>query len=258
MRTTNFLAKSSSLTAYSPINSVPIIKTFVSSLSDYSGSVNISQIGDFYKLEILTPDFDCFLFIVWNGNAEIVRVGNPSILAICYLKNLNLTTPYKHIDTNGNLLKSGVLTEIGQGFYYINPNSLDNKSFFYIDNKHLITLKLPYPNLDIVGDGSIKLNPNVWQLIAIPVQNEKVYEYFVKQLEDKTGESEENILEVCNCYFGQEDKFRSYVPAVTNRLSSNNFPLSITDGIHSEITAFWVKMRDYTTFYNQDLIFEWG
>lgn len=258
MRHTDFFTKSSSLTAYSKSSNNPQIFTFTSSLSVFSGVSTIVNIGVYNKLEIVLPDFDCFLFIKWDNNVEIVRVGIPSVLAICHLHNINLSMPYKHIDTDGNLLQSGNLTEIGECFYYINPQNLYNKSFFEIDNKHLITLKLPYPNLQSVGSGSILLNPNVWQLIAIPIQSEKVYEYFVKQLEDKTGESEENIIEVCNCYFGQEDKFRSYVPSVTNRLSSNNFPLSITDGIHSEITAFWVKMRDYTTFYNQDLIFEWG
>jgi len=111
--------------------------------------------------------------------------------------------------------------------------------------------------------GRIRLNNNVWQLIAVPVQNKNVNDYFLNNIEaqiqtydgDKTVT---DVIEVVNAYPGHRDKFFSFVPGVTNVSSESNFPLTIDDGSIKEVTAFWVKMKDYYSITNnEDIIFEW-
>ena len=111
--------------------------------------------------------------------------------------------------------------------------------------------------------GRIKLNNNVWQLIAIPVQAKNVHDYFLNNIEAQlqTYDGDKTIsdaIEVVNAYMGHEDKFRSFVPGVTNTSSPSNFPLTVDDGTVKEIVGFWVKMKDYYAITNNEpIIFNW-
>jgi len=111
--------------------------------------------------------------------------------------------------------------------------------------------------------GRIRLNNNVWQLIAIPVQNKNVNDYFLSNIEAQLQTYDSNtditdVIEVVNAYPGHVDKFYSFVPGITNTASESNFPLTVDDGSIKEVTAFWVKMKDYYSITNnEDIIFEW-
>ena len=110
------------------------------------------------------------------------------------------------------------------------------------------------------GTGKIKLNNNVWQLIAIPVANKTVNEYFLNKVEAilktyDTNLTSADAIETCNAYPGQLNKFLSFVPGFTSAASEHNFSHVINDGINiNEVTAFWVKMKDYQTLTNGDNI----
>jgi hypothetical protein len=108
--------------------------------------------------------------------------------------------------------------------------------------------------------GTINLQNNRWQLIAIPVQDVKVKEYFVDRLADKYGLQPEEMIEICNAFFGSDNLFRSYIPGVTNPDSANNFPLVYNDNGSLEVTGFWVKMKDLTGLVPDvnDIVFEWS
>lgn len=113
------------------------------------------------------------------------------------------------------------------------------------------------------ANGRIRLNNNVWQLIAIPVEGKNVNDYFLNDIEAQlqTYDGTKNItdiIEVTNSYPGHLDVFRSFVPGVTNPASENNFSLVVDDGSIKEVVGMWVKMKDYHALTGgEDIIFEW-
>jgi hypothetical protein len=112
----------------------------------------------------------------------------------------------------------------------------------------------------IGGAGSIQLEYG-WQLIAIPVEygywdstaHEHVHDdvtrakaenYVMDQIEDlyATVSGIETIVEVANTYTGDQQAFWSYVVGSTPTSSPHNFQLVYDDGIHREISGFWIKI----------------
>lgn len=124
--------------------------------------------------------------------------------------------------------------------------------------------------------GSIELEPNVWQLVAIPVQfgyfdssggvlvHDKstpatVYNYVIRQIESVYGKPAEQLLSVCNAYIGDDNFFRSYIPGFTAETSPHNFPLVYVDDdapdgeVRREVVAFWVR-----SIHTSPIIITWG
>lgn len=146
-----------------------------------------------------------------------------------------------------------------QGHYRISGIVKDNYGAEGNDTKEVF---IEY-NANCDGEGTIKIQNNVWQMIAIPVRNVNIKEYFLDVLDSKIKVSDDtksvsDVIEVANCYLGNENQFRSYVPGFTNATSINNFPLVYNDEGNFEVTAFWIKTKNFTEFYDQDLIFEWS
>jgi len=121
-----------------------------------------------------------------------------------------------------------------------------------------------------ISSGEMQIEAGVWQLLSIPVQfgyfnngtGELIHDgttvariknYLLDQIEYNLGNSAEDYIEVANCYFGDEDAFRNYVPGTTNPASSQNFPLAYMDGTRLEFTAFWIK-----SIHTSDIVIEWG
>jgi hypothetical protein len=50
------------------------------------------------------------------------------------------------------------------------------------------------------------------------------------------------VVEVANTYTGDAQAFYSYVVGVTPESSFHNFQLTYDDGIHREISGFWIKI----------------
>ena len=114
------------------------------------------------------------------------------------------------------------------------------------------------------GSGSIRLNNNNWQLIAVPVDAKTVGDYFIPKVDalikahDAT-KSAADVIEVCSAYPGHINKFLSYIPGFTLSTSEQNFSLIIADGTNiKEVTGFWVKVKNYYAITsNQDLFVTW-
>ena len=107
----------------------------------------------------------------------------------------------------------------------------------------------------IGGYGSIELEYG-WQLIAIPVMygywddttHEHVHDdvtvakyenYVQEQIDDLYGAG---VVEVANTYTGDNQFFWSYVVGSTPTSSPHNFQLVYQDGVHQEISGFWIKI----------------
>jgi len=114
------------------------------------------------------------------------------------------------------------------------------------------------------GSGSIRLNNNNWQLIAIPVDAKTIGDYFIPKVDalikayDNT-KSASDVIEVCSAYPGHINKFLSYIPGFTLSTSEHNFSLIIADGVSiKEVTGFWVKVKNYYAITaNTDLLVAW-
>ncbi|MEA3451590.1 MAG: hypothetical protein U9Q83_06760 [Bacteroidota bacterium] len=113
------------------------------------------------------------------------------------------------------------------------------------------------------ANGRIKLNNNVWQLIAIPVEGHNINDYFLNDIQAQLQTFDDtkditDIVEVVNAYPGHLDKFLSFVPGVTSTASENNFTLMVDDGSIKEVVGFWVKIKDYHAITTDtDIIFNW-
>jgi len=123
-----------------------------------------------------------------------------------------------------------------------------------------------------IGSGSIELEYG-WQLIAIPVEfgywnstthqhvhddvtQAKVENYVIDQIEDLyvTASGIETIVEVANTYTGDNQAFYSYVVGSTPTSSPHNFKLIYDDGLHREISGFWIKIIGIAAPY----LITWG
>ena len=124
----------------------------------------------------------------------------------------------------------------------------------------------------LTGEGQIKLNNNVWQLISIPVKGKNINDYFLAEVETKLNAlattaahpsagslTAADAIEVVNAYPGDLNSFLSFIPGVTNPASVNNFNLVRNDGVNiDEVAGFWVKMRNYHQYTaSADIIFDW-
>ena len=76
------------------------------------------------------------------------------------------------------------------------------------------------------------------------VTRAKIENYVVDQIEDlyATVSGIETIVEVANTYLGDQPGFFNYVVGSTPTSSIHNFQLVYDDGIHREISGFWIKI----------------
>ena len=211
-----------------------------------------------YTTQVTLPDEDCIVCIIFKKQPIVVRVGLPISRFIYYRINTGQTIPYQHYYHDGSSISNGNLIEAGSGFYYHDVYDYPT-SIIEVDNTPY-SIKLPYDSASGATNGTILIQNNVWQLIAIPRKGENVKEYFVDRLASKYSAVPEEMIEICTAYFGDENKFRSYIPGVTNPLTANNFPLVYSDGISDEITGFWVKTKDLTGIVQNvdDVKFDWS
>ncbi len=118
-----------------------------------------------------------------------------------------------------------------------------------------------------IGSGSIQLEFG-WQLAAIPVEfgywsstthqhvhddviDAKFENYILDQITDLYGTG---VVEVSNTYLGDNQFFWSYVVGSTPTSSSHNWSLIYDDGIHREVSGFWIKIIGGSAPY----IITWG
>ena len=119
----------------------------------------------------------------------------------------------------------------------------------------------------IAGSGSIELEFG-WNLIAIPVEygywdtttsgfnhdgstRAKFKNYVLDQIEQLYGPG---VVEVANTYLGDNQFFYSYVVGSTPESSPHNFQLVYDDGVHREISGFWIKIIGGAAPY----VIDWG
>ena len=118
-----------------------------------------------------------------------------------------------------------------------------------------------------IGGGSIQLEFG-WQLAAIPIEygywddttHQHVHDdvtvakfenYILDQITDLYGTG---VVEVANTYLGDVQAFYSYVVGSTPTASFHNWQLMYDDGVHREISGFWIKIIGGSAPY----VITWG
>ena len=258
MRHTDFRDKNSAFNIISDSKSITkVFKFMLGSDLELLHTLEATEIANYYTTAVSTPNEDCFLLLKSEKGCSIIRVGNPDILVVAYAEDVNLTLPYKQLSSaDGAKLDEGNLTEIGEGFYYVKPASYI-KSFFDLGNGILKTLVVPYKiNATATNRGTVRLESNRFELIAIPIKNATVAEYFLAKVEEVTGKSASESIELVKAYPSNSissGKWLVYIPNVTKDTSINNFKLIEDDNGADAYVPFLVK----TKVLDEPIVIEW-
>ncbi len=122
----------------------------------------------------------------------------------------------------------------------------------------------PSPKID--DGGFITLNNDKWMNIAVPVKGKKIKAYFVDAVlnivrtESPLAQASD-IIEVIKAFPASNEstsKYLVYVPDITPDNAEGNFNLVTTDGTNKEINGFLCKMKDYSSLYSSEIVFEWN
>jgi len=232
------------------------IYVYISGTSTTPLSSTITVKGSFKYITFTTPNYDCVLLVDYAGGSEFIRVGAPPVyLILKYIKYGTEPITYTQYDYNSVALRSGVMNSLGNDFYVSNNVSLVES--FYVVMGGIVTLTLPssYYSLCDYDNGTLLLQRGKWQLVGLPL-NGKVASEFIDTLALQEGVLGSDLIEICSAYPGHIDKFLSYIPGFTLTTSEHNFDLYYVDNTSKEITAFWVKCKNWTHTTN-DILFSW-
>lgn len=262
MRSSQLRQKKENINMFSNSNKPDDVKMYKFG-SDYSFTdisetdPNIVQMSNNHKKYNFTaPDEDCQLCSIFNGYPVMATIGSPEVRFLHYEGKTGASVPFKRIDDDGTEIESGTLTELDHGFYYHVPSDL-GLSIYIVHGKSYL-LKVPY----VVGSnslsGKILLQKDKWQLLAVPIDG-KIYEDFIKKIEDKYSVIGSDIFEAFNAYPAtntQNSEMLSFIPGVTNINTKHNFHLKMKDvDGEDEILGFWCKTKNYS---GDELIYDWS
>lgn len=146
-----------------------------------------------------------------------------------------------------------------EGLYKIILKTTDKEGSFNIKEEEFL---IQFKECDGTGGsagalkGTLRLQFGGFQLVALPV-NKKVSD-LVDLIALKTNKLDSEVVEVCNAAPGLNTDvgiMYNYVPGFTNKLSTDNFDLIMSDSGIKEITGFWIQMKEHDTLSYIDI--EW-
>lgn len=205
----------------------------------------ITTKGLFNFIKFTATSFDSTMIIKYANRAEFIRVGTPPVyLLLHYIPYQNEQVNYTQYDYSANVINTGTMTDLGSNIYVAHTITVI-KSYYVVANG-IITFTLPDKyNIGGSTGSDIVLERGNWQLIALPLDGD-VASSFVDKLAAQENVLDVDLIEVCSAYPGHINKFLSYIPGFTDRTSEHNFSLTYTDEGVKEITAFWVKCKNWT------------
>lgn len=211
------------------------------------------------------------LYIDRNSYVEI----NDGVKTIVYDENNPSWELIHSIDNSFTLY--WVYSE--EGRYKINQVTTDTDGATNsLDRYENITFEMcgsdPIESGVCLASGSIEVNPDRWQLIAIPMEygywdsiqhkfvndgitRSTIYNSVIKQIEDRYARPASELFKVANAYIGSINQSYNYIPGFTKEESVHNFNLVYLDEdmetdttVKKEITGFWIKC--YSTPFKID------
>lgn len=192
-----------------------------------------------YKQSLTLPNEDCVVIVKVGTKYSIVKVG-VDIGEIFYPYHLeNQDINYKRYSTDGVKLEDKSMTYRGYNIYSVYPNSIED-SIIKIDN----SLEYKYISPISASGGTLILNKNTWNLVAINVEDMRISSFI-----DAVGA--ENI-DIANAF--NNGSYLNFKVGQTDANSTNDFFVTRTDGDVTEIQPFFIKVKDIPN----DITYEWG
>ena len=192
------------------------------------------------------PNEDCYILAILNDQPQFFRVGTPSLRVLTYYGAQGKIINYKLHNFDGTLNKQGTLTDLGNGVYYMTPDTIGDY-IFTSDGTAPIPVHTPYVTDTAGMSGKIIFQKDQWMLLSVPKSNTKISD-LVAAIEAKYNVTGGDIFRVFSAYPATIDQGREmldYKPGVTPDSTKYNFSLIYTDGTAKEITGFWCKTQAY-------------
>lgn len=209
-------------------------------------TINTIAGGMFEQYILTAPNEDCYLLILLNGEPMMLRVGNPIIRALVYTGVTGMSISYTLYNFDGTENTLGVLTEAGNGIYFMTPSSTGD-FILACDNMPPRPIHTPYLVDYASMSGSILFAKDQWMMVTVPVEGMKISDV-VSAIESKYGVAANTLFRVFSAYPStdtQSKEMLDFVPGVTPIGSKYNFDLVMTDNGVKEIVPFWVKTLNY-------------
>ena len=240
-----------------------VYKIVSNTVQDISNSINkilspVDNTKEIVSVNINAPNEDCILLCILNGLPNFIQIGTNISNYIYYYSNCIETRDvnYKSYSPIDELIGQGQLTLIGLGIYSYNITLTDYCILEIIDN---ISTGIEYDSIvyfnlsnNITNNttGSITLQPNRFQMVAIP-NKEKDIGYFIDLVNAKllslgSSLTANNVIQLTKAYPSNAsvyDKYQVYVPGTSGE--SSKFKLMIQDGSIYEINPFFVKTGSF-------------
>jgi len=131
MQHSQLRSKNETVKLFAHKNPETVEKTLV--VYDFNGTVanditptySVQELNPgYFSTEIVTPNNDTYLLILFCGSPIVLRVGSPKLQFIFYSKKKNLI-PYTHFNEFGEMLSYGELDKIIGDFYFYTPVNED-------------------------------------------------------------------------------------------------------------------------------------
>lgn len=214
--------------------------TSSNTIVDITPTVNIVSLGNnLYKQNITLPNEDCVVMALFNDQALFLRVGNPNV-QVYYYYPLEENIPLYRYAPNGGLIESGDMSYLGHGIYTYVTSDLDY-SIINIHNQQ-VALDVPYPVCDASGSGTLILNANTWNTVALYIEGMRISELI--------NEIGANNIEAANA--PNNGSYLNYIVGVTPSGSTNDFYLLREDNGVTEMQPFFIKVKDI----GSDIVYE--
>ena len=221
---------------------------------DITPELDIVTIADnHYTQEVTMPNEACIVVVIINKAQYAVLLVNTPVPTVVYVRyGYEDDVPITRFNLDGDVLDDEVMSYRGNGIHTFVP-STNELSVVNVDGNRSGLSAIPYPK---TMNGSVLLQRGVWQMVAVPVTDVNVAEYFCDALAEQEGVEASDLIEVVNTYRGSDNKFKSYIPGTTLKSSVNNFSLIYDDNGYMEISAMWVKTTAWE-HTDEDILFNW-
>lgn len=96
-------------------------------------------IEDYYKVDYILPDENCYIWILVDGVSSIYRVGTPVGFTIFHVSPTFSTGelyPLRQLDFDGNTIFDDNMSEAGSGLYYYTAPSEVNNSIIEFEGAY--------------------------------------------------------------------------------------------------------------------------
>jgi hypothetical protein len=202
-----------------------------------------TRLNDYTRFNINTPDIDGYMFVKSGLNVEFIKIGDP--LPQLFIYDTRYGGTFNQYDMDGNEISNGNLISLGNNFYTVGLLTMV-KSFYDVPGKVLAVLNPEnYVSEADVVNGTIRIQRDAWQFIAIPKEG-KVKDIFIDKFAEQAGEDITELIVSASSYRVDKGKYLTYLPGFTLENGEHNFDLTFQDMESKELCPILLKTKAWT------------